>query len=86
VTTSLPAAEQRFHFPLARLVAEARTLSGSYIGSCLPNRDIPAFIALHQQGRLPVDRLISRTLALEDINAAMDALADAQAIRQVIVF
>jgi len=43
-------------------------------------------IALHQQGRLPVDRLISRTLALEDINAAMDALADAQAIRQVIVF
>jgi len=86
VTTSLPAAEQRFHFPLARLVAEARTLSGSYIGSCLPNRDIPALIALHQQGRLPVDRLISRTLALEDINAAMDALADAQAIRQVIVF
>jgi len=85
VTTSLPAADQNFQFPLARLVAEARTVSGSYIGSCLPNRDIPAFIALHQQGRLPVDRLISCSLALEDINAAMDALADAQVIRQVIV-
>jgi alcohol dehydrogenase len=86
VTTSLPAADQSFHFPLARLVAEARTLSGSYIGSCLPHRDIPAFIALHQQGRLPVDRLISRSLALEEINAAMDALADAQVIRQIILF
>jgi len=86
VSTSLPAPDQNFHFPLARLVAEARTVAGSYIGSCLPNRDIPAFIALHRQGRLPVDRLVSRTLALEDINGAMDALADAQAIRQVVVF
>ena len=86
VTASLPAADQSFHFPLARLVAEARTVSGSYIGSCLPNRDIPAFMALHKQGRLPVGRLVSGTVALEDINAAMDALADAQAVRQVIVF
>lgn len=86
VTTSLPAGDQVFQFPLARLVAEARTVAGSYIGSCLPHRDIPAFIALHRQGRLPVDRLVSRTLALEEVNAAMDALADAQAVRQVIVF
>lgn len=86
VTTSLPAPDQSFQFPLARLVAEARTVAGSYIGSCLPNRDIPAFIALHQQGRLPVERLVSRTIALEEINAAMDALADAEVIRQVIVF
>lgn len=86
VTTSLPAADQLFHFPLARLVAEARTVAGSYIGSCLPNRDIPAFIALYQQGRLPIDRLVTRTIGLHDINAAMDALADAQVVRQVIVF
>jgi alcohol dehydrogenase len=86
VTTSLPAADQNFQFPLARLVAEARSISGSYIGSCLPNRDIPAFMALHRQGRLPVEKLVSGTIALDDINAAMDALADAQAVRQVIVF
>ena len=86
VTTSLPAAEDKFQFPLARLVAEARTVSGSYIGSCLPNRDIPAFIDLYRQGRLPVDRLVSSTLALDDINGAMDALAEARTIRQVIVF
>jgi alcohol dehydrogenase len=86
VTVSLPDAGKRFGFPLSRLVAEARTIAGSYIGSCIPSRDIPAFVSLYRQGRLPVDRLITRTLGLDDINEAMDALADGRAVRQVIVF
>jgi len=86
VTVSLPDAQRRFSFPLSRLVAEARTVAGSYIGSCLPSRDIPAFIDLYRQGRLPVDRLVTRTLALGEINEAMDALADARVLRQVVVF
>ena len=48
--------------------------------------DIPAFIDLYRQGRLPVDRLVTRTLALEEINQAMDALAEARVLRQVITF
>ena len=86
VTVSLPDAAQQFHFPLSRLVAEARTLRGSYIGSCIPSRDIPTLIGLHRQGRLPVERLISGTLPLENINEAMDALSDGLAVRQVITF
>ena len=86
VTVSLPDAVQQFHFPLSRLVAEGRTIRGSYIGSCIPSRDIPTFIALHRQGRLPVERLVSGTLALEQINEAMDALADGRVLRQVITF
>ncbi len=86
VTVSLPDASKQFSFPLSRLVAEARTVSGSYIGSCLPSRDIPSFIQLYRQGRLPVDRLVTRTLALEGINEAMDDLADGRAVRQVILF
>ena len=86
VTVSLPDAGKQFHFPLSRLVAEARTIRGSYIGSCIPSRDIPTFIGLYRQGRLPVDRLVSHTLQLEQINEAMDALADGRAVRQVITF
>jgi alcohol dehydrogenase len=86
VTVSLPDAAKQFHFPLSRLVAEARTIRGSYIGSCIPSRDIPTFIGLYRQGRLPVERLVSGTLALDDINAAMDTLADGRAVRQVITF
>lgn len=67
------------------LVAEERTLKGSYIGSCIPTRDIPRFVALFRAGRLPVDRLLSETLPLEQINLAFDRLAAGQTIRQVII-
>ncbi len=85
-STSLPHAGESFSFPLARLVAEARTLRGSYIGSCVPGRDIPAYAELFRQGRLPVDKLVTQRIALDDINAAFDALADARVVRQVICF
>ena len=68
------------------LVAEERTLKGSYVGSCVPSRDIPRYVALYRQGRLPVDRLLGETLALDDINAAFDRLADGKTRRQVIRF
>ncbi|MBS3916651.1 MAG: zinc-dependent alcohol dehydrogenase family protein [Sulfuritalea sp.] len=86
VTTSLTHPSQTFSFPLARIVAEARTIKGSYIGTCIPGRDIPAFIKLYQQGRMPVNKLVTRTLKLEQINEAFDELSDAKGVRQVIVF
>ena len=52
----------------------------------MPSRDIPRYIKLYQRGRLPIDRLMSGTLALDDINAGFDRLHDGKAIRQVVVF
>jgi alcohol dehydrogenase len=86
VTAGLPNPSQRLSLPPVALVAEERTLKGSYVGSCVPSRDIPRYVALYRQGRLPVDRLLGETLALEDINAAFDRLADGKARRQVIRF
>ena len=86
VTTSLTHPSQKFSFPVARIVAEARTIKGSYIGTCVPGRDIPAFIQLYRQGRMPVDKLVTCTLGLDRINEAFDDLADARVVRQVIVF
>ena len=86
VTTSLTHPSLKFSFPIARIVAEARTIKGSYIGTCVPGRDIPAFIRLYRQGRMPVDKLVTRTLKLEQINEAFDALSDAKVVRQVITF
>lgn len=67
------------------LVAEERTLKGSYLGSCTPDRDIPRYIGWYQDGRLPVDRLLSGRLTLDDINVGFDALADGRSVRQVIL-
>jgi len=85
VTASLPHPDHRFELPATNLVAEERTLKGSYVGSCVPARDIPRFIQLYQQGLLPVDRLMSEMVKLADINAAFDRLADGATVRQILV-
>jgi alcohol dehydrogenase len=68
------------------LVAEERTLKGSYIGSCVPKRDLPRMFALHAQGKLPVEKMLTHRLRLDQINLAMDQLDNGTAIRQVIEF
>lgn len=86
VTAGLPHPSKRMALSPLLLVAEERTLQGSYLGSCVPARDIPAYIALHQSGRLPVEKLLTHTLTLDDINAGFERLAAGEAIRQVITF
>ncbi|GAA3570120.1 zinc-dependent alcohol dehydrogenase family protein [Kribbella ginsengisoli] len=85
VTVGLPHPSQLLSIPAVSLVAEERTLKGSYLGSAIPSRDIPRYIALYQAGRLPVDRLLTSTVRLESLNEAFDTLAAGTSIRQVLV-
>lgn len=86
VTVGLPAPAARSEISPLTITAEARTIIGSYLGSAVPARDIPRYAQLWREGRLPVEQLISDTIALDDINTAMDTLADGKAIRQIIRF
>lgn len=86
VTVGLPSPDARSSISPLGLVAEGRTIIGSYLGSAVPERDIPVFIDLWRRGRLPVEELVSSVIELEDLNSAMDALADGQAVRQVMIF
>jgi alcohol dehydrogenase len=86
VTAGLPPSTALWPLPAVSLVAEERTLKGSYIGTCVPSRDIPHYIDLYMQGRLPVDKLLTGRLTLEEINHGFDLLHEGKAIRQVVVF
>jgi len=86
VTAGLPPPGSALPVNVVQLVGEERTLKGSYIGTCVPVRDIPRFIELYRDGRLPVNRLLSGKLKLEDINEGFDRLHDGSAVRQVIEF
>jgi alcohol dehydrogenase len=86
VTAGLPPPTATFPVPQVNLVAEERTIKGSYIGTCVPTRDLPRFIALYRRGKLPVDRLMSGRLRLDEINEGFDRLDRGEAVRQVIVF
>ncbi len=85
VTASLPHPTHTMALPGTNLVAEERTVKGSYVGSCVPARDIPRFISLYQQGLLPVDRLLSERIGLDEINAGFDKLADGGTVRQILI-
>ncbi len=86
VTAGLPPPDRTLAVPAVQLVAEERTLKGSYIGTCVPTRDLPRYVALYRRGRLPVDKLLTHRLKLDEINAGFDRLNEGKAIRQVVVF
>lgn len=86
VTGGLAHPERKVSIQQVSLVAEERTLKGSYVGSCVPVRDVARYVSLFRQGRLPVDKLLSDTLTLDEINEGFERLANGKAIRQVILF
>ena len=86
VTAGLPHPDKRMSLSPLALVAEERTLKGSYVGSSAPQRDVPRYIALFKAGRLPVDQLLTHRLSLSDINEGFDRLREGIGVRQVIVF
>ena len=86
VTAGLPHPEGILEIQALSLVAEERTLKGSYLGSCVPSRDIPRFIEMYEAGVLPVDRLLSHRLTPDQINEGFDRLAAGEAVRQVVLF
>jgi alcohol dehydrogenase len=81
VTAGLPNPNHQFSIPQISLTAEERTLKGSYMGSCVPQRDIPNYIEMFQRGRLPVERLVTHRTKLDEINEGFDLLASGDAGR-----
>jgi alcohol dehydrogenase len=84
VTVGLPNPAARLEISALSLVADHKTLMGSYMGASIPARDIPRYVALWRAGRLPVERLMTSISPLSDINTLLDRLADGSAIRQIV--
>ncbi|WP_406299553.1 alcohol dehydrogenase catalytic domain-containing protein [Embleya sp. NBC_00888] len=85
VSVGLPAPGRRLDaVPALAFAGEGKSLIGSYMGDAVPRRDIPRYLALWRAGLMPVEHLHTGTVALTDLNEAMEALASGEAIRQVI--
>jgi alcohol dehydrogenase len=85
VTAGLSGADQRVSLSHLSLVSEERTVKGSFMGSAVPTRDIPRYIGWYQAGKLPVKRLLSEHITLDQINEGFDRLAASQSVRQIVV-
>jgi S-(hydroxymethyl)glutathione dehydrogenase/alcohol dehydrogenase len=67
------------------LIIADKTIKGSYYGSARATRDFPRFIQLIETGRLDLGSMVSRRLALDEINDAFAAMKNGDGIRSVIV-
>jgi len=85
IVAGMPGPEAEITLSHLKIAAEERSIKGSYMGSCVAKRDIPRYLNMFQNGSLPVDKLMSRAIGFDDLNAAMDRLADAKTIREVLV-
>ena len=85
VSASLSNVEHRWELPQAQMVLQEKSILGSMMGGCVFTRDIPRYINLYQQGKLPVDRLRSGEIGLDQLNEGFDKLASGAAVRQMLV-
>ncbi len=84
VTVGLVNPATPYALDVAAHVTGAKTLAGSYMGSCNPALDIPKLVALYRAGRFPVEQLITHRMPLADVNTALDRMADSAALRQIL--
>jgi alcohol dehydrogenase len=73
-----------FALDIAAHVTNAKSIRGSYMGSCNPAIDILKFLELYTSGRFPVDRLITHRMPLADVNNALENMATSNALRQIL--
>ena len=73
-----------FSFNPSDIVNSEKAIRGSYMGSCVPVRDIPRYIELYRQGKLAVDKLINKSIGFDSINEGFDQLTDGLVIRQIL--
>ncbi len=84
VSAGLPHPDMRWPLQHVNMVAEERTIKGSYVGSCVPPRDMPRYIQLYRDGLLAVNQLMSDHITLDQINEGFDRLASGHTVRQII--
>lgn len=84
ISAGLPDPSKTVAYAHAPMVSEERTIKGSYMGSCVPQRDIPRFMELYLAGLLPVDRLRSGDVSFDTLNRGFDLLAAGKVARQTL--
>ncbi|HZC72207.1 MAG TPA: S-(hydroxymethyl)mycothiol dehydrogenase [Jatrophihabitans sp.] len=85
VLVGVPTPEMALDLPLIDVFSRGGAVKSSWYGDCLPSRDFPMLIDLFQQGRLPLDKFVSETIELDEIEAAFEKMHKGEVLRSVVV-
>jgi S-(hydroxymethyl)mycothiol dehydrogenase len=85
VQVGVPTPDMRLDLPFIELFGRGGRIKPSWYGDCLPSRDFPMLVDLHLQGRLPLERFVSETIALDDVEEAFHKMERGEVLRSVVV-
>ncbi|MDP9005628.1 MAG: S-(hydroxymethyl)mycothiol dehydrogenase [Actinomycetota bacterium] len=85
VQVGVPDPSATIELPLIDLFGRGGALKSSWYGDCLPSRDFPMLIDLYLQGRFDLDRFVSETLPLDDVEEAFAKMQRGEVLRSVVV-
>jgi S-(hydroxymethyl)mycothiol dehydrogenase len=85
VQVGVPDPSMRIEIPMIEFFGRGGALKPSWYGDCLPSRDFPALIDLYLQGRLDLDRFVSETIGLDDVEEAFHKMEQGEVLRSVVV-
>ena len=85
VLVGVPTPDMTIELPLLDVFGRGGVLKSSWYGDCLPTRDFPMLVDLHLQGRLPLEKFVSETIALEDVEDAFTKMQNGDVLRSVVV-
>ena len=86
VLVGVPSPDMKIELPLIEVFGRGGSLKSSWYGDCLPSRDFPMLIDLYLQGRLDLDRFVSETIGIEDVEEAFHKMERGEVLRSVVVF
>jgi len=85
VLVGVPSPDMKIELPLIEIFGRGGSLKSSWYGDCLPTRDFPMFIDLYRQGRLDLDRFVSETIAIDQVEDAFHKMERGEVLRSVVV-
>ncbi len=85
VLVGVPTPEMRLDLPLLDVFGRGGSLKSSWYGDCLPSRDFPTLVDLHLEGRLPLEKFVSETIALDQVEAAFARMQRGEVLRSVVL-
>ena len=85
VLVGVPTPEMTLELPLLDVFGRGGALKSSWYGDCLPSRDFPMLVDLHLAGRLPLDKFVSETIALDDVEEAFARMGGGEVLRSVVI-
>jgi len=84
VLVGVPTPDMRLEAPLLDFFGRGGALKSSWYGDCLPERDFPMLCDLYLQGRLPLDKFVSETIALDQVEPAFAKMERGEVLRSVV--